>query len=358
MSKRSKPNQKKVSRESLSRKPPPLTIQGDYKTVEKIINKVKNFDNDYEKSPIPIEIDGKIVDFVKVHASSTENYKKLKSFCQQNGHQNFGHLLQEEQTSKFVLHGLYDMPVNELMAHLKEAKLQPSKVNKHPIKQKKYTDHNVYIVYFPRTAKVKISKLREIKSINYVRVNWEYFSHKQKSPIQCSNCLLYGHGGANCSLKPRCIRCGKNHKSIECPLLIDENSMPRLRIPDKDLKCANCGQNHAANYSKCEKRQVFMERQAKHRSKLQRKNNTQRTFQPAPQLNDFTFPRLNPTQNLEGFSARPRNDFTAPTSNDMFTGNELASIFNEMCDKMQRASNKMQAIQVLGNIIIKYCFPN
>lgn len=359
MSKRSKPSKIKISRDTLSRKPPPLTIEGDYSTVRKIINNVKSYDNDFEMSAIPIEINGKISSFVKVHASSTESYKKLKTYCERNGHSHFGHLLHEEQTSKFVLHGLYDISENELMQHLKEAKLQPTKVKKLPIKQKKFSDHNVYAIYFPRKDKEKITKLNEIKTINYVRVKWDLFSHKQKAPIQCSNCMLYGHGGANCRLKPCCIRCGKEHKSTNCPLLFDENKQPRLKIPDKDLTCGLCGQNHTANYSKCEKRQQFIERQSKHRPKAQRTNNTRKSFQPAPQLNDFNFPRLRPTQNMQSFSTRPLPDFnTTQNANNLFNGDELMSIFNEMCEKMQHASNKIQQIQVLGNIIIKHCYQN
>lgn len=354
MSKRSKPNNKKHQHDTLSSKPPPLTIEyigsqsADYGGVSKILSKVKNFDNDFQ---LKMTSDG-----VKVRAATTDIYKKLLFHLQTSATdiQFFHHSLREDQTSKFVLHGLYDMPETELMTHLKATGVEPSKVRKMTIKEKKFKDHTVFLVYFPKTKKMKISRLREIKAINYVRVNWDFFSHKRKSPIQCSNCMKFGHGGNGCHLKPMCIRCGMAHKSIECPLLIDPSTnQERSRIPDKDLHCGLCGQNHAANYSQCEKRKAFVERQTRFRSKTQRVRNPQRSFVPAPQLNDFHFPRLNAPQNVQRPASRREQQNIV---NDRFSAAELTKIFNEMMVKMQATSTKMQAIQVLGEIVIKYCY--
>lgn len=349
VSKRSKPNTNKQNKNFLAPSPPPLTIVGqDYNAVNRILTNVKTFDNDFAIKLAPIGI--------KVFPSTTENFKKLKSHLQSTDVKFFTHSLKEEQTSKFVLHGLNDMPESDLLSLLKELSLEPLKVKKMNIVKKKYADHHAYLIYFSKTAKIKISKLREIKAINYLRVRWEYYSNRRQGPIQCSNCMSFGHGGNGCFLNSICIRCGKNHKSHECPLLIDTETMQvRTKIPEKSLKCGNCGQNHTANYSQCEKRLEFIERQRKYRSKVQRKSQT--NFQPILQFNDQNFPTMTShPPNLAHPARNQRPQFSDTLrSNDLFSPTELMNIFTEMMTKMQAASSKLQQISVLGEIVIKYC---
>lgn len=256
--------------------------------------------------------------------------------------------------SKYVLHGYVDVPEATLLSQLNELQLEPLKVKKLTIKQKRYTDHCVFLIYFKKEDKIKISSLREVTAIEHVRVRWEYYSNRHRGPIQCSNCLLFGHGGNSCHLKPRCIRCGSQHKSMECPLLIDNKTMTtRTKIPEKELKCANCGQRHTANYSKCETRQQFIERRNRYRQNTQHKAPaTQNIFQPAPQLDNFNFPRIRPQKIQQ--NPQHSNQLIQNSPGDLFGPAELMEIFKEMMEKMQAASSKLQQISVLGEIVIKY----
>lgn len=128
----------------------------------------------------------------------------------------------------------------------------------------------------------------------------------------------------------------------------------RTRIPDAELKCVNCGQNHAANYSKCEKRIEYMERQRKHRMRTQNQSSKSNQFMPAPQLNDFNYPRLNAqtaTAPPVGFN---RPQFAAASNQELFTPTEMIAIFKEMISKMQGATSKIEQLNVLSEIVIKY----
>lgn len=275
-----------------SQKPPPITVEGlDYFHVSNLLINLKN-DHVLKLTSFGIQI----------FPSHTDAFNKIKVILNSNHARYYTHALREEQLSKFVLHGYINVPESTLMNQLKELQLNPFKIKKMNVKQKRHTDHCVYLIYFKSIDKIKISHLREIKAIQHIIVKWEFYSNRRQGPIQCSNCLKFGHGGQNCFLLPRCIRCSKSHKSIECPKLFDENKMQtRTRIPDNELKCVNCGQNHAANYSKCEKRIEFVNRQKQYRNKIQSHNQNQNfnqqtksQFQPAPQLNDFNYPQLNP----------------------------------------------------------------
>jgi hypothetical protein len=57
---------------------------------------------------------------------------------------------------------------------------------------------------------------------------------------QCYKCQqVDGHTAASCPNKQVCLKCGGEHKYNECS--------------ESELKCANCGKNHAACSRKCEK---------------------------------------------------------------------------------------------------------
>jgi hypothetical protein len=247
------------------------------------------------------------------------------------------------------------------MNHLKELKLNPLSLKKMTIKDKKYSDHCVYLVYFKNMDKMSIAKLRQEASIiNYVKVRWDFYNKKRKGPIQCSKCMQYGHGGKNCYLKPKCIRCGESHSSIECPLLIDPATNARLtRIPDEKLKCALCGQQHAANYSRCEKRLEFMRRQEVYRNRIQRRpTNRVSHFHDAMQLKNFNFPPINNATGSAWSNPPPitTSDHTIQneSSTDLFSTDELLKIFQELMTSLGKATSKIQQITILGQIAIKY----
>jgi hypothetical protein len=339
-------------REKSPPKPPPFTIQGlDY---HHVMDLLKRFKNCYT---LKLTSSG-----VQVFPINKDTFQKMKQHFDNQGTQYFTHALREEQMSKFVLHGYINVEETTLMDQLKAIKLEPARVKKMSVKQKKHFDHSVYLIYFNRSSNIKISQLREVKAIENVIVKWEYYSNRRSGPIQCSNCMSFGHGGLNCFLLPRCIRCSLVHKSIDCPKLFNERKMQtRTRIPDNELKCVNCGQNHAANYSKCEKRLEFIQRQTKHRMKTQNHPPTLQQFMPAPQLNDFQFPRLSPQAATVPPVSNNRPQVTAAQSNqsnqELFTTSECMAIFKEMMSKMQRAKSKMDQISVMTEIVLKYLAP-
>lgn len=329
----------KKQNSSIPLKPPPLTIVDQaFTTIKLKIDTLLNFKKDL--CEFRLNSMG-----TQIFPATTEVFTKIKKFLIDGNYFFFTHDLREEQMSKFVLHGYLPSGETDLMFYLKEQNIIPVQVKILKIKNKKFTDHAVFLIYFLKNQKVKISQLREVKIINHIRVRWEYYSNRFKGPIQCSNCQSFGHGGKNCHLRPRCIRCSDFHKSINCPKLIDTKTMQtRTRIPDQELKCSNCGQNHAANYSKCEKRKEVIERRQKYRVKTQ--NVPQNSFRPAPELNDFNFPHLN--------SNSQHHEPKQSTNSSLFSTSELMQIFTELMTKMQSASTKLQQIQVLGEIVIKY----
>jgi hypothetical protein len=62
--------------------------------------------------------------------------------------------------------------------------------------------------------------------------------HPAPKPLQCFKCQGFGHTSKVCKEPSKCVRCSLEHSSRVCP------------TPDK-LKCANCGQEHAASHFSC-----------------------------------------------------------------------------------------------------------
>lgn len=345
-------------------KPPPIFIKGNSRAqVDKILSTLQAERSNFLSKLIP--------GGVKVFASDTANHILLREHLKACQVKFQTHALREEQMTKVVLHGLHSMELSVLKDELSRLEIFPAEIKTLAIRKKLNDDHCVYLLYFSKSSKIKLSELRETAAICYTRVRWEYYRNRRKGPIQCNNCMQYGHGGKYCFLDPLCIRCGESHKSASCPMIttIDPVTLKLQhvnRIPDEQLKCGLCGQNHTANSIKCEKRNEFIQRQQKYRSKTQRRpqdrraqNFTRQTFMNAPQLTDFNFPQLNqPTTNERAWNNPkfpPSHQQSQQASHNLFNQNELLSIFRELMQSLSNAKSQQEQIWALGEIVIKYC---
>ena len=183
------------------------------------------------------------------------------------------------------------MDNNEIMEELQLHKVSPCDIKQIQIKNRRYDSQCIYLLYFKKSEGIKISTLREIKSISHMIVKFDYYHRNKTGPTQCSNCLKFGHGAENCYLDSNCIRCGGIHKSKECVHIQDETG----KIPEKFIKCANCGENHMANYYKCKKRVEHINGQ---RRPFKVSTPKVSAFKPAPELNNSNFPNIKSYNNV------------------------------------------------------------
>ncbi|GFV41576.1 uncharacterized protein TNCV_3627271 [Trichonephila clavipes] len=65
-----------------------------------------------------------------------------------------------------------------------------------------------------------------------------------RETTQRFNCNNFFHTAENCHLKPRCLKCGKEHPTRQCP----------LKERQENPFCINCQEyGHSACYTKCPK---------------------------------------------------------------------------------------------------------
>jgi hypothetical protein len=350
-------------------KPPPITIQRATRSqVVAFLDLVKADKSQFLLKFSPIG--------VKVIATSTAAHKFLRGKLEQDANAKFfTHQLREDQKTKIVLHGLYDMEVDELKQLLNDLDVNPVDIKKMNIRQKRYDDHTLYLIYFNKSDKVRVQSLQsEVPVINFIRVRWEYFQNR-RDVIQCNRCLQFGHGGRNCFLDPSCIRCGESHASANCPHLIDpQTNETRKFIPQEKVKCGLCGQNHTANYGNCEMRKAFINRQKEYKGTAQRKSprqhhTTSARFQDAPELNRFNFPSLVQTSGPAWSNPRTpqmpsqmhqqhrnQNSNFMNKRTELFSPSELTAITAELMQVMGRAKSPEDQIIAITQIVSKHIY--
>lgn len=106
-----------------------------------------------------------------------------------------------------------------------------------------WTPLSLFVLSFQNKENIK--KIYEIKEILGMKVDIESL-RKSKLIPQCKKCQTYGHTQRFCNREPRCVKCAGKHLSREC-------KKTKLTQP----KCANCSENHPANYRGCEVAKKF-----------------------------------------------------------------------------------------------------
>lgn len=282
-----------------------------------------------------------------VQLDEVDDFKKVVRVFKERNVNFHTYQLDEEKTTKIVLHGLIDLPISEVVELLKEEKIVPTDVKKMSVKQKKYDEHAVYLLHFPKGS-VSMELLRSIRAINHCKVTWEYFSTKP-GPMQCKRCQLFGHGAANCNRIKRCKLCAGEHESLTCPLTAGPSSGDG-RVPEHKLKCANCDGNHTAGFIGCPKRPTRME-------KTKSNSYTNKRFD----FRNEDFPHMPKSTPLPGWRQyQPKDKTNSSSSNDtgLFDRNEILPIIGEVMSKLQKCKSKEEQLMTIFEVITKYCMPS
>lgn len=113
----------------------------------------------------------------------------------------------------------------------------------------RYDGHANFLLTFIENDNVTVVKLSQIRAMGYLRVRFDIF-FRDGNLSQCPKCLKLSRGSSYCGFPPRCVRCGGEHASAECPERKDKNN-PKSTILDDKVRCANCGGNHTGNFKGC-----------------------------------------------------------------------------------------------------------
>lgn len=188
--------------------------------------------------------------------------------------------------------------------------------------------------------------MRTINSIDHVIVKFENYSKRFTGPTQCAKCLHYGHGASNCYMSPRCIKCGESHQSISCPRNLAPDD-PKSKIPKELVKCANCGGNHTANFSKCPARFKYLEIRRLAQNKPVQKS-TPVTI-PAPK-STFTKSKVS-YQNKPLWSEVLQNN---NQDSNLLSAQECYQLFKQFINEIMKCTSAQQQVDAIARLSLEF----
>lgn len=202
---------------------------------------------------------------LKLEVTSLDDFDKIKSALSNEGLEYFFYHTSATKPKRIVLKGLPSLPITDVENLLNDCNVKPDSIKPLPTR---VTERCNYVLYY-KPASVKLHELKQIKCLGFLKVSWDHFhSRRPNQVVQCRNCQLFGHNSINCSMKPKCLVCAKEHQTDACPSRIPRDQL-KLRkqngpIDESFIKCANCAaaglkSDHTANWSGCPKRIEYQE---------------------------------------------------------------------------------------------------
>ncbi|KAG8239056.1 hypothetical protein J437_LFUL018862 [Ladona fulva] len=198
------------------------------------------------------------------------DFLKVGDFLSAENINFFTYRLASEKKKLFVIRGLpMNMDTSDIIESLTDQGVRVSRVTQ--MKTTKPTQSQIkeniktipprLIPLFMVELENELS-LEDFFSIKYI-CGLKIIIEKHKSPKgppKCYRCQAFGHVEKACHMPPRCVKCGKNHLTINC-------EMPKTL----EATCANCQGNHPASYRGCSAYLRVKEKINKLKSKSQEK---------------------------------------------------------------------------------------
>ncbi|GFU36884.1 nucleic-acid-binding protein from transposon X-element [Trichonephila clavipes] len=177
-------------------------------------------------------------EFLKLYTDSAEERRMAVQHLTMLDFQFYTIKSKAERPIKVVIKGLpRNTNPEEIKQDLEILGYTPDRVNQ-LIGRKNKRPLPIFLITLPRN--LDNLKIFALKTINYLSIRVE--GYDGRGVTQCYTCNNFNHSSENCHLKPRCLKCGENHLTRDCPI------KQKLETP----YCINCNiYGHMANYRGC-----------------------------------------------------------------------------------------------------------
>lgn len=240
-------------------KPPPVMVYGvtnynkmlaDFKTIlplDKI--RCKSFSNKR----------------VEVKTNEIDDYRKLVKHLQSSNLEYHTYQIKSERAFRVVIRNLHhSLQVQDIALALAEKGHQVRNIVNIKHRVTKQPLPLFFIDIEPNSNNQDIYRLQYLLNMR-ITVEAPHIKHEI---VQCARCQLYGHTKKYCNRQATCVKCADTHFTHECT---------------KDLstpaKCANCGNDHPANYRGCALYKQLQELRTNPTRSLNRPSGTQQLTQ-------------------------------------------------------------------------------
>ena len=183
---------------------------------------------------------------VKIQSQSITVYKTLTRFIKDMNLSWYTYQIKSQRSFDVVISGLHkSFKISDLKEFLAS---KGHVVRSASVMQRKVYDREsekmitVYMDKFMVHLEPNQSNkdIYSIKFIDHCVVNIEPPHRRNDGPPQCKNCQKRGHTTNFCYRPPVCVKCAGPHHTSKC----DINKTDQV-------KCANCGGHHTANFGGC-----------------------------------------------------------------------------------------------------------
>ncbi|GFW52963.1 probable RNA-directed DNA polymerase from transposon X-element [Trichonephila clavipes] len=177
-------------------------------------------------------------DFLKLYTETAEERRTAVQFLREHKFQFSTIKSKAERPIKVVIKGLpRTTNPEEIKEDLELLGYTPDRVNQ-LVGRKTKRALPIFLITLPRN--LDNLKIFDLKTLSYLSIRVE--GYNGKGVTQCYTCNNFNHTSENCFLNPRCLKCGENHITRDCPI--------KQRL--ETAYCINCHiYGHMANYKGC-----------------------------------------------------------------------------------------------------------
>ncbi|GFX46359.1 nucleic-acid-binding protein from transposon X-element [Trichonephila clavipes] len=180
-----------------------LFIEEDYKVQMTVITK--------EFPKIRSRLMG---DFLKLYTDSAEERRLVVQLLKRLKFQFYTIKAKAERPIKVVIKGLpRTTNPEEIKQDLEMLGYTPERVNQ-LIGRKTKRALRIFLITLPRN--LDNLKIFDLKTLSYLSIRVE--GYDGKGVTRCYTCNNFNHSSENCYLNPRCLKCGENHITRDCPI--------------------------------------------------------------------------------------------------------------------------------------------
>ncbi|GBL68719.1 putative RNA-directed DNA polymerase from transposon X-element [Araneus ventricosus] len=180
-------------------------------------------------------------EYIKVYPETAEEHRNMQKFCREEKIEFYVIRPLSERPFKIVMKGLHrDTDIEEIKSELAIAlpEIEILKVGQlKNVRTKSPID--IFMIELKKNGHE--NKIFELTHFMFLKIKIQNY-RKPPGATQCWNCNMFNHSSANCGFQTRCLKCGENHRTNQCP----------ITTPQENPKCINCGATgHIASWRGC-----------------------------------------------------------------------------------------------------------
>lgn len=305
---------------------------------------------------------------IRVSTTNKTVFDSVVDIFKQDNVQFYSHDTASDSPMKVVLSGLPVYSLEELKQEMVENNIDPLNVKVLSVTESDIEKHALYLVYFSKGS-IKLQDLSKVKTLFSTQVSWRPYTRKPQDAVQCHRCQAFGHGMKYCNLPPQCVKCGKKHSTSACNLPKKAALLSDPAVTQRNnVKCANCGGNHTANFKGCPSRADYLKKQQELKQRLQAKNQQLRhPRRAAPTLIDFPplsddppRPTRTSSQSIsyaDVVNAEPSRVLRPQdTEPDLFSVAEFMCLARDLFSKLSKCKTKLEQFLAVGELLLTYVY--